>query len=78
MTTCILMWTICQKNQRAGGEETSSETSQYFSVVAVVFPPSFIAVHSGNYTAKVIAKQQTPSEGGNETGETNPLARGAV
>lgn len=68
-----------EKNQRAGGEETPSETSQYFSVVAVVFPLSFIAMHLGNYTAKVIARQQTPSEGaGDETGETNPLARGAV
>lgn len=36
-------------------------------------------MHLGNYTAKVIARQQTPSEGaGDETGETNPLARGAV
>lgn len=36
-------------------------------------------MHLGNYTAKVIARQQTPSEeGGDKTGETNPLARGAV
>lgn len=53
--------------------------ASHFSVVAVVFPPSFITMHLGNYTAKVIAKQQTPSEGGgDEAEETNPLARGAV
>lgn len=62
---------FCQKNERAGGEETPSETSQYFFVVAIVFPPNFIAMHLGNAT-------DTKWRGGDETGETNLLARGAV
>lgn len=39
-----------------------TQASNYFCLF--VFPPSFIALHLGNYTARVIAKQQTPSESG--------------